>query len=154
MVQDLFRQITAQWLHIKPTAPDTENPALTFNMTSVCGLRAGRALSEGTGFKCRATSKEVEQKQLTCEWHSGQIWRQVMHGGRTFLPMIACFTQTTMGPGRKRRGALCSQQLRALPWQMHCRHVQWFLWHFKLCWSLRKTWQLIQDATTTYIEFG
>lgn len=120
------------------------------NMTSVCSLRVGRALSKGTGFKCRATSKDVEWKQLTCEWHSGQIWRQVMHGGRTFLlSMVACFTQPTMSPGRKRRGALCSQQLRALPWQMHCRDAQWLLWHFKKCWSLRNTWQLIQDATTT-----
>lgn len=66
------------------------------NMTSVWGLRAGRALSKGTGFKCRATSKGVEWKQLICEWDSGQIWRQVVHGKRTFLlPMAAWPPQPT-----------------------------------------------------------
>lgn len=71
-----------------------------------------------------------------------------MHGGRTFLlPMVAWLHTTYHRPRQEKRGALHGQQLRALPWQMHCSDVQWFLWHFKLCWSLRNTWQSSQDAT-------
>lgn len=59
-------------------------------------------MSKGTGFEGRASSKDVEQNQLTCEWDSGQISRQAVHGGRTFLLPISSHNLPWVQAGKER----------------------------------------------------